>query len=78
MKRPRIVKVLDDRPQRQVKVLDMPFTVILTDSQLSDEEIKNRWRAKHKYSKPLSEMQVDRERASVRQGKYTQIKGYKR
>jgi hypothetical protein len=64
--------------QRKVKVLDKPFTYILTDSPLTDEEIRLRWLEKNKYRRPLSDFQVDKERAVVRGGKLLQIKKYKR
>ncbi len=63
---------------KEVKVLETPATWICVDVDEDEAEVKARWLRKHNYSKSLSEEQLRREAVSVRDGKMTQLRTFKK
>jgi hypothetical protein len=65
--------------ERKVKVKDIPATWILTDSPLSDEQIRYNWIKKSNREKiGLSDEQKRRESMNVRGGKVSNRKNFKK
>jgi hypothetical protein len=66
------------KEQKRVKVSEMPATWIMVDADLDEAEVKAGWLRKHnRVSKPLSQFQIDRERATIREAKLYQRRHYK-
>jgi len=68
------------KPQKEIRVLDSPPTIILVDADMDENIARERW-LKRYYGgiKPIDQIQRDKEWARVREGKVLQRRNkYKR